>query len=440
MGTTYLHPNAGFIYPGSANYHAQKWEPAPLGDDGVRHLRDLAKTVADIAAEPKYAQKKRQWQSHNDLRSNPKRPMYVCYAENGWSDLIGDETLKTEPPFWRLYEWYLLHLIYRHKNIDDDFVVPGELACFADCGIENPSYGLSTVYSSVPETGACVKTPFLSDYSDIKKMKMPAFWLDEKTTKARHGALCEVFGGILEVKTYITANFSANQPGTLADLLGIEPMMLAMYEAPGFLHELLEFVTLGNLKVFDEMEKSGHVRSNIGNFYVDSGGNGFSGIMETAGGGDAFGDMWGFGVAQEFSEVSPEFHYEFGVKYQRRVMERFGVNSYGCCEPYTHKFDMLKKYVPKLRRISVSSWCDASKAAEQLKEGYIVSLKPNPAVLLYENDRQAVKNYIKKLLEDTYNCTVELFLKDIISLKNRERNFTDSAKIIKESIDEVYNT
>lgn len=435
MGTTYLHPCAGYIYPGSAHYYTQNWEPVPLDGGDIEHLRDLAKTVAEIASDPKYELKKQQWQKHNDLK--PVRPMYICYAENGWSDIISDDKLKTESPFWREYEWYLTHLIYRYENIDDDFVIPREIISFVDHFVENANYGLTTTYASVPETGACVGYPYLNDFSDMKKMKTPSFYINEKTTNARYNALNDVFGDILDVKKYVTANFAANQPGILAGLRGIEQMMIDMYDSPEFLCELLEFITLGNIKILNEMKESGYIKSNIGNYYVDSGGNGFSNDMRS--GSDSFENMWGFGVAQEFSEVSPEHHYEFGVKYQVRVMEMFGINSYGCCEPYTNKFDMLKKYIRNLRRISISSWCDARKAAENLKRDYILSIKPNPAVLLYETDRQIIKDYIKSLLNNTYGCTVELFLKDVINLKNRERNFIDSAKIIKESIKEAYD-
>ena len=436
MGATYLHPFAGYIYPGAASRHAGR--PGPLGAGELRYLRDLAKKVSEIAAAPEYEQKKRRWQKHNDLE--PSRPMYVCYAEHGWADLLGDGRLEVESPFWREYEWYLLHLMYRHEKIDDDFVIGSELPYFVDYVVENANYGLSNTYSSIPETGACVGSPLLENFSDMKKMKTPSLSIDEKTTESRHEALRDAFGDILEVKPCITGNFASNQPGILAGLRGIERMMTDMYDEPEFLHELLAFVTLGIAKIFGEMKNSGYVRSNIGNFYVDSGGNGFSGEWaEAEGDPDCFGNMWGFGVAQEFSEVSPEHHYEFGVKYQAETMKLFGVNSYGCCEPYTNKFEMLKTYVPNLRRVSVSAWCDAKKAAESLKDGYIISLKPNPAILLYENDRQKVKDYVAGLLEDTRGCAVELFLKDIISLKGRERNFVDSAKIMRETISEVYD-
>jgi len=41
-----------------------------------------------------------------------------------------------------------------------------------------------------------------------------------------------------------------------------------------------------------------------------------------------------------------------------------------CCEPYSHKFDMLQK-IPRLRRVSVSPWCDIEEAAGWLKRNHI---------------------------------------------------------------------
>ena len=44
--------------------------------------------------------------------------------------------------------------------------------------------------------------------------------------------------------------------------------------------------------------------------------------------------------------ISPAQHEEFVLNYQLRLLERCGLNSYGCCESYDHKFDMLKNRVP----------------------------------------------------------------------------------------------
>ena len=64
-------------------------------------------------------------------------------------------------------------------------------------------------------------------------------------------------------------------------------------------------------------------------------------------------DLWGFCAAQEFTLVSPAFHEEFLLRYQRPIYEQFGLVHYGCCENLTHKIDMLRS-IKNLRSIAVS--------------------------------------------------------------------------------------
>jgi hypothetical protein len=87
--------------------------------------------------------------------------------------------------------------------------------------------------------------------------------------------------------------------------------------------------------------------------------------------------MWGFAEAQEISGVSPAMHDEFVLQYKIPVLERFGLNCYGCCEPLHHKFAILAK-VPRLRRISISPWCGRAMAAEALGDRAIYSWKRIP--------------------------------------------------------------
>ena len=67
-------------------------------------------------------------------------------------------------------------------------------------------------------------------------------------------------------------------------------------------------------------------------------------------------------------------------KYEIEVMERCGVNYYGCCEPLHNKMGILAK-VPRLRKISISPWCDVPKAAANAHQPYVFSHKPSPAML-----------------------------------------------------------
>ncbi|MDP7287961.1 MAG: hypothetical protein QGH94_08205, partial [Phycisphaerae bacterium] len=60
-------------------------------------------------------------------------------------------------------------------------------------------------------------------------------------------------------------------------------------------------------------------------------------------------DMWGFCESQETVGVSPEMFEEFVFPYQMPILERFGLNCYGCCEPLDNRWHVVKRF-PRLRR------------------------------------------------------------------------------------------
>ncbi len=81
-------------------------------------------------------------------------------------------------------------------------------------------------------------------------------------------------------------------------------------------------------------------------------------------------DMWGFGESQETTQVSPSMFEEFIFPYQLPILERFGLNCYGCCEPLNKRWYLIKK-IPRLRRVSISPWADLHDMAEKLGSNYI---------------------------------------------------------------------
>jgi hypothetical protein len=147
-------------------------------------------------------------------------------------------------------------------------------------------------------------------------------------------------------------------------------------------------------------------------------------------------DQWIHGCAQEFSEVSPEQHEEFLLHYQLKIMNRFGLVDYGCCEPYTRKFEMVKK-IPNLRRVSVSAWCDIEIAAEMLDTEYILSWKPNPAMLVGEFNEDLIRSYIRKTLEVAKNCYLEIILKDTYTVESQPSRIERWLAIAREEIASV---
>ena len=150
-------------------------------------------------------------------------------------------------------------------------------------------------------------------------------------------------------------------------------------------------------------------------------------------------DMWGFCESQETVSVSPQMFDEFIFPYQLPIMERFGLNCYGCCEPLSGKLDLLRS-IPNLRRVSISPWADIGVAAEHLQDGYILSWKPHPAWVANPGsyDADGIRSYVRSALEAAGSCVLEIVLKDTITVARRPERLDIWSRIVRDEIDRIW--
>ena len=144
-------------------------------------------------------------------------------------------------------------------------------------------------------------------------------------------------------------------------------------------------------------------------------------------------DQWGSSTAQIFSEVSPEMHEEFALKYEIRWMERFGLNYYGCCEANDLKFEHIIKHIPNLRAIAVSPWVKHEAAVEEKQDKYVYSWKPNPTDMIAAFNEDFIRSEMKRVFEITKKCYVAVALRDTQTLYGEPERLTKWTKITKEA-------
>jgi len=73
-------------------------------------LQELAKKVAEIAVRPEEDAKRNLWYRINSLQ--PTRPVVFCDPENGWNEIIPEETLQSETELGRHWEVLLRKEIF----------------------------------------------------------------------------------------------------------------------------------------------------------------------------------------------------------------------------------------------------------------------------------------------------------------------------------------
>jgi hypothetical protein len=394
--------------------------------------------VCEIAADPAQDEKRERWYRHIVLART--RPPVLVFLEDSWQEVLPASVCTVSHPFWRQWEWYLRHLIYRHERLHDDFVI--EAALHVPLITRTGDWGLPPTEFRRPEErqGAYRWTPALADPGTIEKLHPAAFDVDEDATRERVEAVGEALGDLMPVRVD-AGNNSCCLYDVATHLRGIEQCMLDMYDRPDWLHRLMGFLADETLRRMDALESGGFLTLNNGNHYVDSGGIGYTRELPADGfdgGRVRLADRWCHCAAQAASEIGPDQHEEFILDYELRIMERCGLNAYGCCEPYTHKFDMLKRRVPRLRRVSVSPWCDVEKAAEALEDKIVFSWKPNPAMLVGAFDPERLRPYFRHTLEAARECALEIILKDTITLDGEPERVETWLRVLREEIDRVW--
>jgi hypothetical protein len=395
-------------------------------------LRELAKQVAELAAHPREEVKRSLWYKLNDLQ--PVRPLVFCDPENGWNEIITQDQILCEKPLFRVWEMGLRKEIYWATQMQDDRVI--EPYFNVPYSYTDSGWGLTETYTSGGDGGSHVWDAPIKDYSeDLDKLHFPEITVDYEKTNRIVDVAKEILGDILEVRLRGLWWWTLGMTMDFIHLRGLENLMIDMLVYPDEVHRMMAFLRDSKLHMLDFLEKNNLLALNTGGAYVGSGGFGWTSQLPQPGFNPAqvrTMDMWGFTESQETIGISPEMFEEFIFPYQLPIMERFGLNCYGCCEPLDIRWHVVKKY-PRLRRVSTSPWANREKMAEYLGNQYVMSLKPSPTPLAMSSiDEAAIRAEIRKDLFMTRNCQVELIMKDNHTLGNNPLNAVRWCRIAKE--------
>jgi hypothetical protein len=401
----------------------------PPGDVAI--LRELARRVAAMAHEPIMAERREMWIRHNML--DPVRPMVLVFPEGSWRELLPQSVLRCEGAEARRIEWDLRSRIYYHEHLPDDSVIEGEW--LVRKAISVSGWGLEPEHEpSAQETGAWGFRPVIHDESDLEKLTFPRVHHDEQETACRLAQAHALFDGILPVRLVGVQHVSFHLMSIYCQLRGLEQVMWDMYDQPDMLHRAMRILEEGHHRLVDQYVALGLLELNNDGTYHSSGGVGYTRELPAPGyrpGEVRTGDMWSSAEAQEMAEVSPPMHREFILAYEKRLLARFGLNGYGCCENLCDKLEDVFT-IPRMRRISISPFAPVAPCAEKLGADYIYSWKPHPAHLVGDFDEEAIRRYLEDALQATRGCVVEMILKDTHTCEHRPERFTRWTEIAQE--------
>jgi hypothetical protein len=373
-------------------------------------LRELAARYRDAATNPARNSLKALWKAHNTLKPGPV-PV-LTYAEN-WHEVPDVSTLFCHAEEARALEFHFRQLLWQHENILDD--KPLDAVVHVHKHITSSGWGLPVVHKpGHSDLDAWGFVPVLLSPDDVRKIKLPQVQYDEVSSLIKFAAVQDALGDILEVRLSGIKEINFHLAMMYSDWRGLETLYTDFYDEPELLSDVLDIITQGYLGLIDQYEQYGLLELNNDGTYQGTGGFGYSDEFPAAGfaGRVRAKDMWSSAEAQELASVSPRMHREFFLKREAKLLERFGLNEYGCCEPLHDKLDDVLK-MPGIRRISASPWADVHKFAEKVGRSTIISWKPNPSWLSGGYNPDWILEQLETSVKALKGCAFEIILEDL---------------------------
>ncbi|MDR2434391.1 MAG: hypothetical protein LBD47_07465 [Treponema sp.] len=400
-------------------------------------LRKLGARTAEISLRPDMAKKKTLWTAHNDLKTTD--PVVFIDPENGWNEIIDAKSLVSEDPLARVWEMSLRKQIFWADGMKDDKVIEDYFD--VPYSYSDDGWGLELGKVGGGNGGTYKVIQALKDYdSDFGKIHYPNITIDWEQSRKLMELAHNTFDGILKIRRKNTWWWTLGMCWDFVNIRGLEDFMVDIIAEPENFHRMMNLLCEGKLKMLDFLEQNELLALNTGGTYVGSGGFGFTEQLPRPGynGYITTMDMWGFVDSQETVRVNPDQYGEFILPYHKRIAGRFGLNCYGCCEPYEPRWKYVKQ-LPRLRRVSVSPWADWSTVPEKLDKNYIASVKPMPTPLAMEvMNEDTVRRDCRRAVEQTKGGICEFIMKDNNTLGKNPRNATRWVEIMREEIERVY--
>jgi len=396
-------------------------------------LRNLAKQYAELAALPVQKERYQRGRDINDLK--PCRPM-VWLHEIPWHEMDIDGKLKLvcEDNFARQMEWHFRSTLYRWEYIQADMVV--EETYYIPKSYSSTGMGIETKENLVNDSKHIMSHTYidlLDTPEKVEALKEPVLTALHDVDKQNVEWANDIIGGILPIK--LQGHYLYHAPwDQIPRYRGVTQVLNDLAFRPEFMHTIIKKFSDATLSTIKQMEKLHLLDSDISTLHCTP-----PYVSDLKSNGLTLKDCWFRGMAQLFTEVSPQMFEEFELNYAKPIMAEFGLVYYGCCEALDKKIQMLKT-IPNLRKIGISPWANPETCAEQIGKDYVYAHKPNPSHVAGVFDETVVRDEITRIIDTCHKhgCPYEFVIKDITTVGNKPENLIKWTNTVMKTIDGYY--
>ncbi len=396
-------------------------------------LRELAQQQMEIAHSPRMQELERLWYLHNDLKG--ERPMVT--VETNFQDDVYDLLMQCEDPDARAVEQeFLLRLVNATHYMDDHFVpayfpvkYQHKLLPFDIPVQKEHAEGIGHHF-----------IPVIQDLeSDFEKLKPSTFTYDTlSAANERVAYYQEIFGDILPVKLEGHCMVSCLTQ-SIVHLMEMEDIYISMIDEPELFYQMMENLANDYITFFETQQANQMILPTTRSEHLGQGTYCFTHDLPDVPN-PSLSQVWGFMDSQETVGVSPEMFAEFIFPHYKKIADRMGLVSYGCCEPVHPIWENCLSKMNNLRKVSISPWCDVSKMGEYLKTSNVIfQRKPSPNFLGVNPifDEDAARAHIRETVEAAKGCHLEFTQRDVLTVHHDLDKVKRYVEIIREEYSSV---
>ena len=399
-----------------------------------QRLRERAQLQLDYANAPENDVILAKWRAQAEGRreSPPVRLLY-----GGFCHEVVTPRLECEGETARRIEGQLLYTLVGRELFGDD--TPISPTFDIRWATHVSPFGIDTKKTRAEEDDSIAYhiEPVITDLeAQLDELRGGSFGVDRQATAQFRAVVEDVIGDILPVRM-VMGSLTGEITNPLVMRMGMEAYYMAMMDCPEVLHEVMEMGTRVYEQYYDFLEEEKLLLPT----------NGISGVAQES---FAFTDelptdsvtqtteCWGFLESQETTAVSNDFFGEFVFPYQQRLVDRFGLLSYGCCERVDAIWtDYISKW-PNLRKLSVSPFNNEPQVGEYLRGSRVVYYsKPRAEFVTCTGPMRddEITAYFKGVCEAASGCLFEVAQREVGTIFGDFERGRHYVRLTKQAVD-----
>ena len=376
----------------------------------LERLRGLAHLKAEFANSPENERILNQWEA---LAQGRRESPTVRLLFSNFMDEVVYSRLQCEGEEARKVEAKLLTSLVGRELFGDDTPLSPTYEITLDASAY--PFGIRPKLKRSPTGKGFHIEPVIEDLEEqLDELRGGGFRIDEQKTEDTASFVTELFGDILPVRM-VQPSLTGAITNPLVQLMSMENYYVSMYDCPETLHEVMDMATRVYEEYYDALEARHLLLPTCAISPVAQESFAFNNELPTDKA-EKTTDVWGFLESQETTAVSPATFGEFVYPYQDRLVKRYGLLSYGCCERVDAIWpDYLSKW-KNLRKLSVSPFNNENLVGEYLRGSNVVYYsKPRAEYVTQPGpmDEEALRRYFKGVFEASSGCLLEIAQREV---------------------------